>query len=387
LRAESPVHRVNLPGKQQAWLITRYDDVVRALKDERLAKDKLNALTANEAAKQPWVPRAFMPLTRNMLDLDAPDHTRLRALVHKAFTPGLVEGIRSRVQTLTDELLGAAKLNGRMDLINDYALPLPTTIIAQMLGVPAKDRNKFHRWSSSIVSMNLSQWAMLRAIPNVLAFMHYIRRLVKQRRTTPEDDLLSALVAAEESGNQLSEDELVAMIFLLLVAGHETTVNLIGNGTLALLDHPDQMAILRENPSLIKIGVEELLRFDSPLETATERYAREDIVIADTTIPRGALVLAVLASANRDEQQFRNADTLDVTRLDNKHLSFGQGIHYCLGASLARIEGQIAIGSLLRLSPDIKLAVSRDALRWRSGLVLRGLKALPLSIQLPRGAA
>jgi cytochrome P450 len=214
--------------------------------------------------------------------------------------------------------------------------------------------------------------------------MRYIRRLVKQRRAAPEDDLLSALVAAEESGNQLSEDELVAMIFLLLVAGHETTVNLIGNGTLALLDHPEQMAILREDPSLIKNGIEELLRFDSPLETATERYAREDIVVAAITIPRGALVLAVFASANRDERQFKDPDTLDVTRVDNKHLSFGQGSHYCLGASLARIEGQNAISSLLRLFPKMTLAVSRDSLRWRSGLVLRGLKALPLSIQPSR---
>jgi len=195
----------------------------------------------------------------------------------------------------------------------------------------------------------------------------------------PEDDLVTALVRAEEAGDQLSEDELVAMIFLLLVAGHETTVNLIGNGMLSLLDNPDQMNRLRSNPALIKAAVEELLRYNGPLETGTERYARDDSTVAGITIPRGELVLAVLASANRDERQFEEADRLDLGREPNPHVAFGFGIHYCLGASLARLEGQIAIATLLRRIPNLKVAISSNALRWRRGLVLRGLESLPVT--------
>jgi cytochrome P450 PksS len=376
LRAEAPVYRVTLPDKQTAWLITRYDDVVRALKDERLAKDKLNALTPDQIAKQPWVPKMFMPLTRNMLDLDPPDHTRLRALVQKAFTPRLV---RERIQTLTYNLLDAAQAKGKMDLIRDYALPIPTTIIAEMLGVPAGERHKFQRWSRAMVSSNPSGLGMLKVIPNAIAFMRYIRKLIKMRRDNPQQDLVSALVAVKEVGQQLSEDELVAMIFLLLVAGHETTVNLIGNGMLALLKHPDQMEKLRDNPALIATAVEELLRYDSPLETATERFAREDLTICDVKIPRGGLVSVVIASANRDERQFPNPNLLDITREPNRHLSFGHGSHYCLGAPLARLEGQIAINTLLRRFSALELALPSGELPWRRGLVLRGLEALPVA--------
>ncbi len=387
LRAEAPVCHVALPGKQTAWLIARYDDVVAALKDERFAKDKLNALTPEQAARQPWVPTMFKPLERNMLDLDAPDHTRLRALVHKAFTPRLIEQMQERIQKLADELLDAIQDQGRMDLIRDYALPIPTTIIAQMLGVPVEDRHKFHRWSSTIVSSNPSGWGMLKAIPNAIAFMRYIRKLIATRRANPQDDLISALVQAEEAGDQLSEDELLAMIFILLVAGHETTVNLIGNGVMALLQHPDQLETLRDDPALIKVAVEELLRYSSPVETATERYAREDITIAGITIPRGALVFAVIASANRDERQFANPDTLDIRRQPNRHLAFGQGAHYCVGAPLARLEGQIAINTLMRRSRELRLAVAPGAVRWRRGLALRGLEALPLAFARQRAAA
>jgi cytochrome P450 len=386
LRAESPVYRLTLPDKQPAWLITRYEDVALSLKDERFVKDKLNALTPEQAAKQPWVPAMFKPLARTMLDLDMPDHTRLRALVHKAFTPWLVEQMRSRIQTLTNDLLDAVQVRGRMDLIREYALPLPTTIIAQMLGVPVEDRHKFHRWSRRIVSASPSGWGMVKAIPPVMAFMNYIRKFIRVRRANPRDDLVSALVEAEESGDQLSEDELLAMVFLLLIAGHETTVNLIGNGVLALLLHPDQMEKLMVNPALIKPAVEELLRYDSPLETATERYTREDVTIAGVTIPRGALVYGVIASANRDERQFDNPDRLDIRREPNRHLSFGQGVHYCLGAPLARLEGQIAISTLLDRAADLRLEGGPEALRWRGGLVLRGLEALPVAFSKGRAA-
>ncbi len=320
----------------------------------------------------------FRPLTRNMLDLDPPDHTRLRGLVQKAFTPHLVERMRGRAESLTGELLDAALRRRRADLIRDYALPLPTTIIAEMLGVPAEDRHRFHRWSKVIVASNPSGPGTLKAIPSVFLFLRYIRRLVRTRRADPRDDLLSALARAEEAGDRLHEDELLAMIFLLLVAGHETTVNLIGNGMLALMRESDQMAKLGSDLSLIKTAVEELLRYESPLATATERFAREDIAIAGVRIPRGELVYAVLASANRDPKQFPDPDTLDVAREPNKHLAFGFGIHYCLGAPLARLEGEVAISTLLRRAPALRLAVPRGQLRWRRGLVLRGLESLPV---------
>jgi cytochrome P450 PksS len=380
LRAEAPVFRVTLPDKQTAWLVTRYDDVAMVLRDEGFAKDRANALTPEQLAKQPWIPAFVRPLMRNMLDLDKQDHDRLRALVQKAFTPRLVEQMRPRIQVLTEELLDAVRGRAQMDLIRDYALPLPTTIIAEMLGVPVKDRHKFHRWSKALFVISASRWGMIKAIPSVWLFMRYIRKFIQSRRADPRDDLVSALVQAEEAGEKLSEDELLAMIMLLLVAGHETTVNLIGNGTLALLEHPEQREKLRSDPALIKPAVEELLRFHSPVEMATERFPREDITIAGVTIPRGEMVFAAIASANRDERQFVHPDTLDITREPNKHLAFGQGAHFCLGAPLARLEGQVALNTLLRRAAGLRLAVAPAELRWRRGLVLRGLEALPLAI-------
>ena len=379
LRAEFPVHRVTLSDKRVAWLVTRYDDVFSVLRDERIAKDRFQALSPDQMARQPWIPKMFMPLVHNMLDQDPPDHTRLRGLVHKAFTPRLVEAMRERIQALTNELLDAVVRRGRMELVRDYALPLPSTIIAQMLGIPPRDRHKFHRWSSSLLSIDISKWGMLKGIPPLASFLRYIRKLVKSRSAHPGDDLVSALLEAREAGEQLSEDEMVAMIFLLLIAGHETTVNLIGNGTLALLEHPDQLEKLKNDPTLIKSAVEELLRYDGPLETATERFTKEDVTVAGVTIPQGELVFAALASANRDERQFKNPASLDLGREDNKHVAFGFGAHYCLGAPLARLEAQIAFQTLLQRCPELRLAVPRGRLRWKRGLVLRGLRALPVA--------
>jgi cytochrome P450 len=261
-------------------------------------------------------------------------------------------------------------------------VPVPATIIADLLGVPAEDRRKFHRWSSKIVSVSPGAEVGLqglRLIPPVWAFMRYLRKQFEKRRAAPEDDLITALVQAEEVGDKLSEDELLAMGFLLLVAGHETTVNLIASGTLALLEHPKQLEILKHNPSLIGSAVEELLRYTSPVQMATERFARENVNISGTTIPRGDLVLAVIGSANHDEEQFENPDTLDIRRDPNKHLAFGKGIHHCLGASLARMEAQIAIATLLSRIGNLHLAVGPAALQWHQGLFLRGLEKLPLT--------
>ncbi len=360
LRAEQPVCCVTLPDKQKAWLATRYDDVMMVLKDDRFAKDKLNALTPDQLGKQPWIPGFAKPLQRNMLDLDEPDHTRLRTLVHKAFTPSMIERLRERIQETAEQLIDRFRPTGTIDLARAYALPIPLTVIVELLGIPSQDR--------------------VRALPSIRAFMGYLRQLFRRLRSSPQEGLLTALVQVEEAGDRLSEDELVAMGFLLLIAGHETTVNLIASGMLALLQHPDQLQRLRTDPSLIRTAIEELLRFTNPLETATERYAREEVKVAGVNIPQGALVLAAIASANRDASQFNDADRLDITREKNRHVAFGHGAHFCLGAPLARLEGAIAIGTLVRRLPNLRLAVAAGALRWRATPVLRGLEALPVKI-------
>jgi cytochrome P450 PksS len=287
--------------------------------------------------------------------------------------------MRERIETLAERLLDSAMPMRSFDLIREYALPIPTTVIAEMLGVPIEDSNRFHRWTKAIVSSNASGPGTILIIPHVWAFLRYIRRLIRAKRQSPQDDLLTAIVQVEEAGERLSEEELMAMVFLLLVAGHETTVNLIGNGTLALLQNPEQLERLRADETLIKPAIEELLRFAGPLETATERYAREPIEAAGVEIPQGAMVFAGIASANRDERQFPNPDALDVSRDPNKHLSFGLGPHYCLGAPLARLEAQIAIAVLLRRAANLRLAVPEQSLRWRRGLVLRGLQSLAVT--------
>jgi cytochrome P450 PksS len=381
LRETEPVYRTALPDKTPVWLITKYDDVMTLLRDERFTKNRRSALTPEQARKLPWMPPMFRPLERNMLDLDPPDHTRLRTLVHKAFTPSLIDQMRERVQALADELLDEVAWEGEMDLINDYALPLPMTIITEILGVPTVDRDKFHRWSQAVVSLS-SLNPNLRVLPSVWKFIRYLRKFFKTRRREPRDDLVSALIQAEESGDKLSEDELLAMVFLLLIAGHETTVNLIGNGVLALLENPGQLEKLRAEPTLIKPAVEELLRYTSPVFTTTERYARKDALIRGVKIPQGEMTLGVIGSANRDASVFDNPDELNLTREPNKHLSFGQGIHFCLGAPLARMEAQIAISTLLRRTAGLRLKLATESLRWRPSIFLRGLEALPLNFRV-----
>ncbi|HTM54455.1 MAG TPA: cytochrome P450 [Pirellulales bacterium] len=383
LRETAPVYRVMMPDRQTAWLVSRYDDVISVLTDERFAKDAFRVLSKERLADVPWLTKLMIPLliplSNHMLNRDPPDHTRLRGLVQQAFSPRRVEAMRGRIESLADELLDRVERRGRMDLIADYALPIPTTVIAEMLGVPVADRHKFHRWSSIMLAAGASRFGLLRAMPSAVRFMRYIRRLIKTRRDSLSDDLVSALITANQDGQRLGDDELLSMILLLIVAGHETTVNLIASGMLALIEHPDQLQRLRSDPGLIKPAVEELLRFTAPVETATERFAREDLELAGVKIAAGELVIAAIASANRDETQFMDPDKLDITREPNRHLAFGHGIHFCLGASLARLEAQIAIKALLARTRDLQLAIQPSKLRWRRGLVLRGLTALPVS--------
>lgn len=378
LRAEAPVIEVRLPNKHAAWLVSRYDDVAALLKDPRLVKNRHSAQGSRPFSRAPGMFRFLQALERNMLDVDPPDHTRLRGLVHLAFTPRLVERMRNRVQDLSERLLAAAQARGRLDLIADYALPIPLTIISEMLGIPPQDRGRFHRWSSAVVAATAAP-NPIRLLPAIWRFVRCLRRVIASKRERPADDLISGLVQAEEAGDRLRDDELVAMVFLLVIAGHETTVNLIGNGALALMQYPREMERLRADPQLDATAIEELLRFHSPIEVSSERYASEPIDIAGIRIPGGALVYGVLSSANRDERQFENPDQLDIARQKNRHLAFGQGIHYCLGAPLARLEGQIAIRTLLDRVPGLRLARPEARLSWRKGLNLRGLETLPVA--------
>jgi len=377
LRTEAPVCRIKMGRWYSAWLLTRYDDVVDALKDERFAKDPR---TAPITLKEKLLIGTFGPLARHMLNSEAQDHKRLRGLVQKAFTPRLVDALRPRIESLTEQLLDRATERSEMDVIRDLALPLPVTIIAEMLGVPASDRERFQRWTAILLEMDIgSPLRILGGIPAIRTFLRYLRRLVKLRREQPQNDLISGLVLAEEAGEKLNEDELLAMIFLLLIAGYETTVNLIGNGTRALLENPDELEKLRAQPSLMPSAIEELLRYDSPLELASSRWARCDTVLAGATIPRGALIAIGLTAANRDPQQFERPDVLDLAREPNRHVAFGQGVHYCLGAPLARLEAHIAFTALLRRFPELRLAVPSNKICWRKSMVLRGLEALPVA--------
>ncbi len=317
-----------------------------------------------------------------MLDRDPPDHTRLRGLVNKAFTPRVVEMLRPRIQQIVDGLLDAADGAGAMDLIEDFAYPIPVIVICEMLGVPVEDRERFKKWGLDIARGLDAIWlppdseVTQRSMASRRALSDYFRALIAERRTAPRNDLLSALIAAEEAGDKLSEEELLATCILLLVAGHETTVNLIGNGTLALLRHPDQLRLLRENPGLIGSAVEELLRFDGPVQR-TARIPSEDVTIRGCTIAKGEMVMPFIGAADRDPAQFPDPDRLDIARGDNRHIAFGWGIHFCLGAPLARVEGQIAINTLVQRLP--KLSLATDKPEFRQSLTLRGLSALPVS--------
>jgi cytochrome P450 len=355
-----------------AWLVTRYDDAVIVLRDPRISK--------NISSKMAFVLRFARPLADHMLNHDPPDHTRLRTLVSQAFTPRRIEQFRARIQNLCDELLAAAR-PGDFDLVRDYALPIPLTVISEMLGIPTEDRHRFHRLTRRSLAIGAPTRIMdvPIALPYVWLLMRYFHKLFAERRANPKDDLITAMVQAEDSGDHLTEDELMGMAILLLFAGYDTTVNLIGSGALALLEHPQQRALFVEDPTLAEPAVEELLRYTSPVEMTPPRLAREDVAIGPVTIRRGEMVSAVLGSANRDESQFRDPDTLDITRDPNRHLALGAGIHFCLGAPLARMEGQIALTTLFQRFPRMRLAGPADSLRWRKLLPLRGLEALPVA--------
>ena len=379
LRAEDPVHH-RVFDEEHVWLLTRYADCEEVLRDPRCSASRFPEDWLRQVAETPDTPLAQMArATLGMMLLkDPPDHTRLRTLVNKAFTPRRVEALRDRLQGVVDELLDGVRDRGEMDVIADLAAPLPLIAIAELLGLPREDRAQLKVWSDRFVTFidgTIRDAGLMEAAVATGELREYLSRIVATRREAPRDDLISGLISAHEAGDRLTEDELYSTITLLLAAGHETTTNLIGNGLLALLQHRDQLGKLRASPDLIRSAVEELLRFDSPVQM-TSRVPTEDIVIAGKTILKGQEINTSIGGSNRDPAVFADPDRLDITRRDNRHLSFGWGVHFCVGAALARLEGQLAIGSVVQRMPDLRL--EQDKFEWRPGIVLRGLRELPV---------
>jgi cytochrome P450 len=373
LRESGPVHRLEGATGLPIWMVTRYDDVLAALSDPRLSNDPHHASALTEVLRGDF-------LSRSMIGTDPPEHTRLRRLVSKAFTARRVEGLRPRVQEITDALLDRITPRGSADLVADFGLPLPITVIGELLGVPETDRDRFREWTDEMLDRPFDPGSDLALVTAARERMHgYLADLVAAKRARPADDLLTDLVEATDEGERLDTQELLAMTFLLLIAGYVTTVSLIGNGTLALLRHPEQLDRLRADLSLVPQAVEELLRFDGPVNPGLTRFALEDLEIGGVRIPRGEMVLLAIAAADRDPRRYPDPDRLDVGAVDPGHLAFGHGMHYCLGAPLARLEGQIAFTAMLTRLPGLALAAREDELRWTGGGVLRSLRELPVT--------
>lgn len=376
LREQGPVRHVVMANGLEAWLITRYDDVLTAFSDPRLSSDIRDALDPRLLDQLPSSERGS--LHRSMLRVNPPAHTRLRRLVSTVFTARRMAQLRPRIQEITDQLLDEVAPAGRADLIEDFALPLPVTVISELLGVPAGDRNGFQEWTNTMLAQRPATPDPARMQQAWQQMGSYLDALLAAKRADPGDDLLSALTTATDEQHRLDEEELTAMALLLLVAGYITTVNLIGTGVATLLAHPDQLKLLRDDPELLPTAIEEFLRFDGPVSPGIVRFPTEDIEIGGVTIPRGATVLAATAIADRDPARFADPERLDVARADNPHLAFGHGIHYCLGAPLARLEGQVAIGTVLRRLPNLALAVPYGELQWPVA-GLRGPQHLPVT--------
>lgn len=379
IRAEAPLYRAIGPVSGNTfWFFTRYHDCVTLLKDARFIKESDRVLTDEQRQRFGAATPAQMALNRHMLNLDPPDHTRLRALVHKAFTPRMIEDLRGRTDTIATALLDAIAASGdtTFDLIDRFAAPLPLIVIAELLGIPKDDRDQFRRWTRDLLFSSDPEASARSALEAVM----YFQALFQQRRADPGDDLLSALLTVHEQGDHLDEMELLSMIFLLLVAGHETTVNLIANGMLTLFQHPNQKALLIERPHLTRSAVEEMLRYHGPVENTLSRWAAEAVEWDGHTIERGEIVMATLMAANRDPAVFPDPDAFLIEREPNRHLAFGAGIHFCLGAPLARLEGEIAFTQLMTRLPNLALAAAPDDLVWNDQIVIRGLRALPVRL-------
>ena len=372
LREHGPVHKAT-PANEDGpvWFVVGYEEARQVMTDPRFTRD----VTRLPVAGRPIEPLAAIGLHPSMLTVDPPEHTRLRRLVSSAFTPRRIEELRPRVEEIAKALLEQMAGRDTVDLVATYALPLPITVICELLGVPPEDQHTFHGWICALFDSGTDR-AAVRAANKALSA--YLMALLKAKRARPDGGLVSALVAARDDGNQLTDAQLLGTITLLLVAGHETTVNLIASAAVALLQHPQQLAVLRSDSTAIDAAVEELLRYDAPVETAGARWALEDVTISDAHIPAGGAVMAVLGAANRDPSVFGDPHRLDVGREAVPHMAFGHGVHYCLGASLGRLEAQVALPALFERFPDLRLAVPAEDLRLGQTLSLRSLRAVPV---------
>ncbi|KAF5997900.1 cytochrome P450 [Streptomyces sp. WAC00263] len=372
LRDIAPVHRVAGTDGNPAWLVTRYEDVREALANPLLSMDKKHALPGSYQGLS--LPPA---LDANLLNMEAPDHTRIRRLVVRALTARRIEQLRTPVRETADRLLDALGRHGSADLIAAYAAPLPITVICDLLGIPGEHRRDFRAWTDVLVAPDPARPGAAKEA--VAAMLGFLTQLLADKRKKPADDLLSDLIAVRDEGDRLSEDELMSLAFLILFAGYENTVQLIGNAILGLLTHPDQLAALRANPERFQNAVEEFARHEGPALLAIRRFPVEDVTIGAVTVPAGETVLLSLAAANRDPARFPDPERLDLGRDASGHLALGRGIHYCVGAPLARLETEIAVSALLERLPDLALDTDPAELRWRPSLRARGLLALPVT--------
>ena len=355
LRDEAPVYK----GKFSVislYFVSRYEDCVNVLKDPRFVRNRTTATGGGGRVPFP-VPKSIKLLMESMIIEDDPEHRRLRNLVHKAFTPRNIAKLGEQVETLSHQLLDSADKHQAWDLQKEFALPIPVTVIARMMGIPTEEMSMFSGGMKALTD-GMSGLNILRTfVWDIPRLTKYVRALIEKKRANPQDDILTALIQAEEDGERFSEQELISMVYLLIIAGYETTVHLITNAVFTLLQHPEQMEMLRENRDLMDTALEEIMRFHGPIEGTKLLYPLEDVTLHGVTIPKGKSVMPLLGAANRDERQFENPDVFDITRSPNRHLGFGQGIHYCLGAPLARLETKIALNILLDRYPNMRLAV------------------------------
>jgi cytochrome P450 len=382
LREAGPVVRVKLPFLGKTWMATTHDAVNEVLKDDQtFVRDARNAGKRNAVGFRwwAWLPRTVRILNENMLSHDGPDHRRLRKLVDQAFSRHSVEGMRPRIAAICDGLLDRMAGGGPVDLMEGLARPLPLAVICELLGLPEEDRPSFRQWVKAIMSVT-SLWGILRFLPGLFRLVAYFRRHFEQCRKHPRPGLMTALVQAEQDGDRLSEDELLAMAFLLLLAGHETTVHLLGGGILALLQTPEQKARLLADWSLVPSAVEELLRFVCPVQVAKPRYVSRALEFHGRSFQRGDILIPLLAAANADATRFNSPERLDLTRSPNPHVAFGTGGHFCLGAQLARVEAQVVIEKVFTRFPNLSLAVPDSALTYTGRLGIRALTALPVRL-------
>jgi cytochrome P450 len=380
VRADGPVHKVTLADGHRALLIVRHEEAKAALNHACMSKDMHAALARDGAVVAEGLPGPTF--ARHMLSVDPPDHTRLRRLTSAAFSRPRIAALRPRVQAIVDGLLDDLEARGAtvVDLVKGFAFPLPFTVISELLGVPEPDRDHLGSWFTTLLASSSAPEPPAEAVAASGNIVWYLTELLARKRAAPGEDLVTDLVRAADQDGALSEQEMLSTIFQLVVAGHDTTTSLIGNGTVALLLHPEQRDALVADPALVPRAIEEILRWDPPVPHSTFRYTSQDVALGGTVIPAFAQVIISLAAANRDPDRYANPDTLDITRTDTSHLAFGHGIHHCLGARLARLEGVIAITTLHGRFPTMRLAVPQSALRWGhgDGLVLRGLSELPV---------